>query len=135
MLMGQPTLGMGQGQPVQERRDLVIGLGPDDEVPMVGHQAVAQQAQGATLLGFNQHAQKGSVVTVLAEQGGTSVGPVQDVVDVAAWTASQRSSHVPEATRCQTSRQPVTGSKCEDCVKRLLTPFLVRTNPGRGCGV
>ncbi len=81
VIVGVPALGVRQGQPAEEARQLPGLLRPQDEVPVVGHQAVGQQAGGGVGLGFFQDALEGPVVLVLEEEGAAAVAAVEGVVD------------------------------------------------------
>ena len=55
VIMGVPAHGVRVGEPAQERRHFVFGLGPKNEVPMIGHDAVAENANGMLFPGFGKH--------------------------------------------------------------------------------
>jgi hypothetical protein len=76
-----PALGVGQCQPSHERRQFAIAPRPEDQVPMIGHQAPAQHADRQTLVGLEQHPLEGLEVRVLLEQPQPAVGAVENVID------------------------------------------------------
>ncbi len=55
MVMGVPTHGRCVGQPAEELGDLVLGCRPDNEVPMIGHQAVGKDRQPLSDVGLGNH--------------------------------------------------------------------------------
>jgi hypothetical protein len=83
VVVGVPALGVRQRQPAEEARQLPGFFGPQDEVPVVRHQAVGQQAGGGAGLGLLPDALEGPVVLVLEEQGAAAVAAVEGVVDEA----------------------------------------------------
>ena len=44
-----PTHRVGVGEPTKESRHLTVGLRPDDEVPMIGQDAVGEDSNRVTL--------------------------------------------------------------------------------------
>jgi hypothetical protein len=42
--MGVPALGVGHGEPLHESRELAVGFWPEDEVEMIGHEAIGAYA-------------------------------------------------------------------------------------------
>ena len=63
-----PAHGVGMGQPTKELGQFAIALGPNHEVPVVIHDAVAVDAQRQPLVGFQQQAAEVREVLVVAEQ-------------------------------------------------------------------
>ena len=61
-----------------------VVLRPKDEVPMVGHEAIAQNADRMPRDSLSQNAFKGLVVAVLLEQRQPGHGPIEGMVDKAA---------------------------------------------------
>jgi hypothetical protein len=61
-----PTLRVRQGQPPQEFRFLAIlaGPGPDDHVPVIGHDAVSQDKQRHAQERLFQDAIEGTIVVL-----------------------------------------------------------------------
>jgi hypothetical protein len=74
VVVGVPPHGMRQGQPVQEVGQLAVLLRPQDEVEVVGHEAIGQQARGCRVLSLAQDALKGGVVAVFVGNGGAAHG-------------------------------------------------------------
>jgi hypothetical protein len=100
-----PTHGMRQGQPMQELGQFAVLMGPDNEVEVIGHEAIGQQAHGHFVLGLAQDALEGGVVAVLMEDGGACYGMVEDVVDETTGSSAWSSGHA------HTLRQPPTPDK------------------------
>ncbi len=105
VVVRMPTHGMGQGQPVEEIREFAVLMRPENEVEVVGHEAVGQQAHRHLVLGLAQDTLEGGVVAVFVENGGTSHGAVEDVVDIAASSSTWPSWHA------HTLQQPGTRGK------------------------
>src|SRR6516162_1049259 len=93
-MVGVPALRMRQCQPVAEVRQLAIVTRPEDEVPVVRHQHVGEQADaGDVLKGFVEDALEGFVVAVLVEDLAAAITSVEDMVDIAAQGRAQGASH------------------------------------------
>jgi hypothetical protein len=58
-----PSLGMNASDPAHIPNDLVIPLGPHEQVPVVGHDAIFEKPDGARLLRLNQHLEEESIVS------------------------------------------------------------------------
>ena len=59
-------------------------LGPDDKMPMVGHDDIAENAQWHAGVGLGDDLLKGGEVGILFEQPQPTVGPIEHMVNVAA---------------------------------------------------
>ena len=79
MVMGVPTHGRFVGQPAEELGDLVLGCRPDNEVPMIGHQAVGKDRQPLSDAGLGHHPLKRLVVPRFLEQRESGHRSVEDV--------------------------------------------------------
>jgi hypothetical protein len=102
-MMGMIALRMGDSQPAEEIGNLRVLalLRPDDEVPMVAHQCIAENPQRHTLVGFGQHLFKRGKVGFLLEQPQLAIGSIEHMVNVAAengtsapWHAGKLSNHL-----------------------------------------
>ena len=71
-------------------------IGVEDEVEVVGHQAVGQDAHREAVAGLSDEADEGGVVGVLVEDLGFAVAAVQNVVAHVAESGSGRSGHSPK---------------------------------------
>src|SRR5262249_37325437 len=91
--VGVVPLGVGDSQPAQVLGQVAVALGPEDQVPVVGHQAVGQEAHGPEVGGLSEDGLEGGVVAILAEQGGGAEGGVEHVGDVAAGGAAGSAWH------------------------------------------
>jgi hypothetical protein len=60
--MGVPTLRVGHGEPTHGFRQLAVGPRPEQQVPVIGHDAVAQQTRPGALDGLLQDALERLVV-------------------------------------------------------------------------
>jgi hypothetical protein len=71
----------------------LIGLRPNDEMPVIGHDAVGQQLDRIALQAFRQHALERFVVRRLAKQPHPPVPPIENVVDHPGFRGSSSSRH------------------------------------------
>ena len=81
VIVGVVALGVGVGHPLGELGDLVIGRRPQNEVPVVGHEAEGEDADGDILVGFVEDAFEGGVVLIFMEDslaGDTTSDDVED---------------------------------------------------------
>jgi hypothetical protein len=92
-VVGVPPLGVGEGQPTQEPRQVAVASRPDDEVPVVGHEAVRQEADRVALAGLGEDPLEGFVVAVVLEERQAAVGPVEGVVDVVGVAGTEGAAH------------------------------------------
>ena len=79
-----PADGVGVGQPAEERRQLPISVRMDHEMPVVAHDAVAENADGMPLLGLGNEILESQKILVGTEHFHASGGAVENVVDEAA---------------------------------------------------
>lgn len=82
MAMGMPALGMGHRQPSHESGQVAIASGPEDEVEVVGHDAVGQHPHGVARGGVGEDAEEGAIIAVVVEDRGAGDGAVQGVIDL-----------------------------------------------------
>src|SRR5436190_23303676 len=84
-MMGMPALRVRVRQPAEEVGDLriVSASGPDDEVPVIGHHDISQDAQRYALLRFEQHFLKSLEIRLLAKQAQPAIGPIEHMIGVA----------------------------------------------------
>jgi hypothetical protein len=80
-------------QPAEEVGDLAVGLGPDDEVPVVGQDAVGEDADGVPPMRLDDDLLIRLEVGVLVEEADPADRPVQDVVDLTCRSLSRGSWH------------------------------------------
>ena len=84
MVVGMPALGMGVHEPAKKLRQLAVAFGSEDEVPMIGHDAIAEQTNRMTFQRFDQDAFKGVVVAGLLKQGQPRDRPIEGMMDATA---------------------------------------------------
>jgi len=70
-----------------------VGPRPDDQMPVIGHQAVSQQSHWITLQPLDQHLLEGVVVALRVKQSQASVPPIEDMVDHPSFNGSSGSWH------------------------------------------
>lgn len=89
-----PAARVGERQSLHERAEGVIALRPDDQVPMVGHEAVGEQLHtGVLLKRFGENALERLVVGRFLEQRHAADTPIEDVVDVSARCQPSAAGH------------------------------------------
>ncbi len=120
MAMRMPALGVRQGQPADKPRELAILPRPDKQVPVVGHEAIGQQAGLRAFHGLCQHRLEGQVIRLIVEDAHPRVGPIEHVVNITALSSPMSASH----TNTVSGRWPARN--------RFLTPFPVSAPPVRG---
>ena len=67
-------------EPLHPAGEVTVLAGPEDEVEMVGHEAVAADAHGEAFAGEGHEIDEGLIVVVVVEDAGAAVAAVDDVV-------------------------------------------------------
>src|SRR5205823_8739152 len=98
-----PASYMRGGQALHELAELAILLGPQQQVPVVRHQAPRQQSQRSALQRFVHNPQEGQIVGVGFEDWPPFISTIEDMKDVAAGCDACSSGH-----RCNLRRKPRT---------------------------
>ena len=93
MMLRVPAHGMGVGQPAQKGSQLALLFGPQDEVPMVGHDAIAEDADRVPFAGLVDDAEEGFVVAASFEEGQASDRPIEGVINKAAGGLASSAGH------------------------------------------
>ena len=73
--------GVGHGQGLKDSTDRLPALGPEQEVEVIGHQAIAEESEGVAVLGLGEGFQEGDAVAVVTEDILAVVPPVEGVID------------------------------------------------------
>jgi len=92
MSMSMPTLSMSQRQPARELRQLSVFDWVDNQVPMVRHQTVRQQASSSPFYRLLKNLFKGFVVTIFFENWEPRVRSVENVINKSTICRSFRST-------------------------------------------
>ena len=71
-----PPLGVGDGDPVHEVCQVAIGAGPEDEVEVVAHDAIAAKSHFESVDAFGEDLFEGEEITFLFEYTQAAVGTV-----------------------------------------------------------
>lgn len=79
-MMGMPALCMRDGDPAEDLGEFPIMSGPEEEMPVIGHQAVGGDAKLGLSLGFGENCLKGGVVSGLLKERQPAHATVQDVI-------------------------------------------------------
>ena len=95
-----PAADVGDGEPLHEAPELAVGGGQQDQVPVVAHEAVGEQADaGEGGEGFGEHFQEGGVVAGGVEDGRAGVAAVEHVEHDAAGGDAGGAGHGGRVTR------------------------------------
>ncbi len=89
-----PPLRVCHGEPSHELAQISIASRPEHKVPVIGHDAVPEEANvGLPVNRFAKHPLEGSVVIIGVEERHPADTPVQHMVYVAAAAYSWSSGH------------------------------------------
>ena len=105
--------GVGDRKRLKDAADRDARFGPEEQVEMVGHQAVGIEAEGISDLGFGQVVEEGLVVGVVVEDDLSVVAAVDGVVEQAVIVKSWSASHDGQCRNCVRSEKG----------KRQMTPI------------
>ena len=89
MPVGVPALRMGQRQPADESRQVAVLARPNDQMPMIRHDAVSEQPHRNSVERFVKHPFERFEIAVLLEQWQTLIGPIEGVINVAAVSSAK----------------------------------------------
>ncbi len=107
-------MAVSERKPAKKLGHLAVFLRPEDHVPVIGHDAVAEDAHGDAVEGFEEGALEGFVVVGFGEDARAGVGAIEDVIKMVgggnAWGAWHRENGARGNKKLQ--------------AKRYLTPFL-----------
>lgn len=95
MSMRVPPLGVGHRQPTHEPREVSIGAGPENQMEVVGHDAVCQEPHGVARDRLAQDALEGEIIRRGVKNAGAGVGAVDRVVDDSTFLCSNMATHGP----------------------------------------
>jgi hypothetical protein len=87
------SLRVGQSEPSDESRQVSILPWPQDKMPVIRHDAVAQNPHVNNRLRLGKHPLEGLVIAMRRENSGLAVRPIQHVINDSSKRFSQRSSH------------------------------------------
>jgi len=114
MVMSVVTPHVRNAEPAHESRQRPIAIGPQHQVPVVGHQAEGEQIDGISLEGLVKHLEKGRVIARLVEEFHPAVAAIEDMVNASGLDGSRGSGHadrVPEmGSGSNMSDVPLSGS-------------------------
>ena len=103
-----PASDVGDREPLHERGKLVVLLRPQNQVPMIGHQAKAADPHGKQAAGFGQDFLERLEVGGLVEEAPPPHASIENVVHVTPRRDSRSSGH------CQQPRNRLTPSQYMD---------------------
>jgi hypothetical protein len=93
VIMFPIALDVGVGDPSHEAGEIPIAMRPKNQMPMIRHQAEAENSAGDAIEAFFDNLQKREVVAGLVEDLGTAIGAVEDMIDNATGTDASWPSH------------------------------------------
>jgi len=88
-----PPLSVGDGDPMHEGSQVAVGAGPEDEVEVVTHDAVAAKSHVETVNAFSEDLLEGEKIAVLLEYSQAAVGAVKCMINNIALGISLWSCH------------------------------------------
>src|ERR1700722_12534577 len=80
-----PPHGMGMGEPSEEGCHLSLVARPDNKMPVVVHQTIAEDAKGVAFVRLQQHAVKRIEILCRAEELKSTGRAIEHVVNDATW--------------------------------------------------
>jgi len=110
--MSMPALRMRDGNPPQHLGQLHISSRPEQDVPVIRHEAIGRDAYVSPVVGLGQNLLKGGVVRGLFKQWESTDSAVEHMIDKVSSSEAGAAGH---ATLLATLPHPVK--------KRLPTPF------------
>ena len=88
-----PALRVRHREPAHELGQVAVFPGPEDQVPMIGHDTIPEQADGDPILSVDQNADEGVVIAWFLKDLVPRHGAIQHVVDIAASSMAKASKH------------------------------------------
>jgi len=93
VVVGVITHRMRDGDPAQEFAHLAVAIGPEHQMPMVGHQNVTVQFDVAALPTFREDAFEGFKVGVFAKDAQAGIAAIENVVNAAGLVGANDAWH------------------------------------------
>ena len=118
VMVRMPSLGMGDGHPPQHLRQLAITSRPEQEVPVIRHQAIGGNANPRLGLGLSQDRFKRGIISGLVKQREPPDTTVQNMIREVFRSKAKAARHA----KLLPTRPP-------SVKKRLPTPFIVLADP------
>ena len=87
------TADMGGKQPAHVIAQVAVAARPEDEMEVVGHEAIGQEADRDAFAGLAEQLEEGSEIAVLVEDGAARVPAVENVVAVTAQGSASIARH------------------------------------------
>ena len=91
--MGPPTLGVRDGEPSHEFRQFAVLFGPNDQMPVIGHQTPGENINGGSLPRQLENSFVCFIISPLVKEGRTKIAPVENMVNKSANILSSASWH------------------------------------------
>ena len=90
LAMPPPASGVRRGEPLHEGPQLARLPRLEQQMPMVGHEAIGQQPHGMFFERVSHDAQKSEIILVGPEDLLPAIGPIQDMINQAPPARSER---------------------------------------------
>ena len=88
-----------------EGREVAVALGPNDKMPMIGHEAIAANPHRPRHQRVLQDFLEGLVVGGLVKQTSSSDAPIKNVINPASGSIATLPRHHAKLTECAAARQ------------------------------
>ncbi len=93
LMLDMPALRMGHGDPAEDFRELSILAWPEEEVPVIGHEAIGGDANAKGSVGFRQNGLKGHVIGRGFKQWESAHPTVQNMIGEVAGSKARTTWH------------------------------------------
>ncbi len=93
LMLDMPALRMGHGDPAEDLRELSILARPEEEVPVIGHEAIGGNTDAEHGVGLGQNGFKGDVIRGGFKQRKSSHPTVQDMIGEVAGSKARTTWH------------------------------------------
>jgi hypothetical protein len=84
---------VSHADPPHQFAQIRAGLGPQHQVPMIGHQAIRQQLNGVSRKPFTQHTLKSKKVFILVKQLHPSIAAIQNMINHTSFNGASGAWH------------------------------------------
>ncbi len=95
---------MGYREGLEDSTDRLPDFGPEQEMKVIGHETVAEEAKRIAVLGFGEGLEEGDAVSVVAIDVGAIVAAIKGVIDKSVIGRARWPSHGSEDNECRAGR-------------------------------
>lgn len=97
-MMGMPALRMRDGNPAEHLGEFAVMTRPEQQMPVIGHQAISGDANLRLGLGFSENLLKRGVVSGLLKERQPTHAPVQHVISTVSSSEARAAWHAEVST-------------------------------------